>query len=357
MILYRYFAREVLYTMVTVSFIVLIISMGWRFSGYLNEAARGVLSSDILFLLMAYRLPGFLELIVPISFFLALMLAYGRMYVDSEMVILESCGLGPGRLVAVTLVLSLIVMTATATISVWLKPAGEHGVETLLAGQRNMTEFDTLAPGRFQTIRSGKRVTYTESLTGEGNLENVFINEFQGTSLLGPRDVSTVIAEFGETQVDPQGNRFLVLKNGTRYSGEPGQPGYQVIEYEEYGQLIQKEQASKRRKRLSAIPTLELLSAEDSPGIAELHWRMAMVLMIPVMGLMAIPLSRVNPRQGRFTKLIPGMFLCFVYVVSLSGAKAGVDRGDLPIEYGLWWIHGIFIVITAAIFKFTHLRL
>ena len=117
MILYRYFAREVLYTMVTVSFIVLIISMGWRFSGYLNEAARGVLSSDILFLLMAYRLPGFLELIVPISFFLALMLAYGRMYVDSEMVILESCGLGPGRLVAVTLVLSLIVMKIISTFS------------------------------------------------------------------------------------------------------------------------------------------------------------------------------------------------------------------------------------------------
>ncbi|MEX1237192.1 MAG: LptF/LptG family permease, partial [Pseudomonadales bacterium] len=85
MILFRYFAREIFTTMLAVAGVVLVISMGWRFSGYLSEAASGLITRDVLFLVMAYRLPGFLELIIPISFFLAIMLAYGRLYADSEM--------------------------------------------------------------------------------------------------------------------------------------------------------------------------------------------------------------------------------------------------------------------------------
>ena len=101
LILFRYFAKEVLVTMFAVACIVLVISVGWRFSGYLEQAAAGAMTKEVLFALMAYRLPGFLELILPISFFLSIMLAYGRMYVDSEMVVLESCGIGPSRLIGI----------------------------------------------------------------------------------------------------------------------------------------------------------------------------------------------------------------------------------------------------------------
>ena len=78
--------------MCMVAAIVLVISVGWRFSGYLNEAAAGLMSKEVLFVLMAYRLPGFLELIIPVSFFLAIMLTYGRLYVDHEMIVLQACG-------------------------------------------------------------------------------------------------------------------------------------------------------------------------------------------------------------------------------------------------------------------------
>ena len=149
-------------TTLVVTSVVLVIALGWRFSGYLNEAARGTLTKDVLFLIMAFRLPGFLELIIPVSFFLAIMLSYGRLYVDSEMIVLEACGMSQTRLVLMTLGMAALVMLLTAAISLWAKPYGERKVEQLFQGQMNLTEFDTLAPGRFQTLRSGKRVTYTE---------------------------------------------------------------------------------------------------------------------------------------------------------------------------------------------------
>lgn len=355
MILFRYFAREVFVTMLAVTSIVLVISMGWRFSGYLNEAASGLLSKDVLFLLMAYRLPGFLELIVPISFFLSIMLVYGRFHVDSEMVVLESCGMGPGRLIGTTLVLSFAVALFMAMVTLWMKPVGERQVEQLLAGQRNLTEFDTLAPGRFQSLRSGKRVTYAEDFTDEGELSRVFINEYKETNFYGPKNVNTVVSETGETQVDASGNRFLVLNDGYRYSGQPGKKNYQIIEYEEYGQLIEREVSEKRHRRQRAKDLDELLNSTDVKDIAELQWRASVILMIPLIALMAIPLSRVNPRQGRFTRLVPGMIICFLYVVSLISARSSLGRENLPIEAGLWWIHGIFIVVTYIIFRMDRL--
>jgi len=337
--------------MLAITLVVLVISMGWRFSGYLDQAAEGTLTEDILFLIMAYRLPGFLELILPISFFLSIMLTYGRMHADSEMVVLESTGMSPRRLVMMTMGLAFIVMLLTAMFSLWLKPAGEAEVEMLFADQRNLTEFDMLAPGRFQNLRSGKRVTYAEDIEDQGTMRGVFINETEGSNTRFDVTKSvTVKAQSGETLIDNGGNRFLVLKNGTRVTGRPGKLDFQTIEYEEYGQLIQKEQAEQRRRKRTAISTSTLLDEPTLRNVSEFHWRISIVLAVPLIGLMAIPLSKVNARQGRLSRLVPGMLLCFLYIVGLSAARSALERGQTPESAGLWWVHGISICIVVGLY-------
>ena len=270
---------------------------------------------------MAYRLPGFLELIIPVSYFLSIMLVHGRMHVDSEMIVLQACGMSTGRLIQMTLLTSLVVMVMTAMISLWLKPMGERQVEILLGDQSKLTEFDTLIPGRFQMLTSGKRVTYTEGLSDKGELEGVFINEYKEAAGNEPRQAVTVIADSGRTQVDGAGRRFLVLNNGRRYQGR------------------------------TAIPTSALFGATDASAVSELHWRVGVVLLIPVIALLAIPLARVNPRQGRFTRLVPAMILCFVYILTLSGARTALEKGAIPLDLGLWWIHGLALGTTFLMYR------
>lgn len=350
MILFRYFTRDVLVTTFVVTAIVLVISMGWRFSGYLDQAAAGAMKGDVLFALMAYRMPGFLELILPVSFFLAIMLVYGRLHVDNEMIVLQACGMSPGRLMRITLAMSVVVMLMTGAIALWIKPLGEQRVETLLQDQKNLTEFDTLVPGRFQTLSSGQRVTYTEQIAGPGELSAVFINEYRENRFdNSPRDAVTVIAETGKTQVDELGRRFLVLNDGKRYQGVPGRTAYRVIAYEEYGQLVETDTFVAIKRRSTAIPTRQLLGAADPASISEFQWRLSIILMIPVMALLAVPLSKVNPRQGRFTRLVPAMILCFLYVILLTGAKSGLERGNLSPAIGLWWVHGLFGLILVVL--------
>ncbi len=335
--------------MMVVTLVVLVISMGWRFSGYLNEAANGMLKPDILLLVMAWRLPGFLELILPISFFLAILLAYGRLYVDSEMVVLQACGMSAGRLLGITLMLAAIVMLVTGTVALWLKPLGESKVEQLLNSQQNLTEFDTLIPGRFQNLSSGERVTYTESLDEQGRLQELFIHEVDGRFDYGLKSGSTVRAETGETRLDEQGNRFLVLRDGVRYDGTPGDGRWRQISYKEYGQLIERRQSNIEYHRRSAVPTVELLFATDPQALSELQWRLSIILLVPIVAAMAIPLARVNPRQGRFTRLVPGMICCFLYVILLSAMRAAVEKQQVAPLPGLLVVHAIFLVFVVLL--------
>lgn len=351
MILFRYLAREVFGTMLVVTLVVLVISMGWRFSGYLEEAANGLLQADILLLVMAWRLPGFLELILPISFFLAILLAYGRLYVDSEMVVLQACGMSPARLMGLTLVLALIVMTATGVLSLWLKPLGEARVEQLFTRQQNLTEFDTLVPGRFQNLRSGERVTYTQQLADDGTLRDLFMHELEGRFDYGLQGGATIRADSGETRVDEHGNRFLVLRDGTRYDGRPGDEAWRVIQYEEYGQLIEREVTRQiEYHRRSAVPTAELLVRDGPQAISELQWRFSIIFLVPVVALMAVPLARVNPRQGRFTRLVPGLLFCFLYVISLSAMRAAVEKEQVSPQPGLLLVHVVFVALVVLLY-------
>ena len=121
----------------------------------MSDAATGALSGELIGWLLLYRLPGFLELILPISFFLAIMLAHGRLHVDNELQVLKSAGFGEGRLIGLTLIQGVFVMLLTSLIVFWLRPAAELGIQEVKASQKSMTEFDLLVPGRFQVLNSG----------------------------------------------------------------------------------------------------------------------------------------------------------------------------------------------------------
>ncbi|MGB2239761.1 MAG: LptF/LptG family permease, partial [Pseudomonadales bacterium] len=177
MILFRYLSREVFQAMAIIAFVVFMIAAGSRLARYLSDAASGALSGELVGWLLLYRLPGFLELILPISFFLAIMLAHGRLHVDHEIQVLSSAGFGESRLIRLTMVQALFVMALTALVVFWLRPAAETGIQQVRADQKSMTEFDLLIPGRFQALSSGERVTYVQSMTEDQRLGNIFITE------------------------------------------------------------------------------------------------------------------------------------------------------------------------------------
>ncbi|WP_369602205.1 LPS export ABC transporter permease LptF [Hahella sp. SMD15-11] len=351
----RYLFRQLFVTMLAVSGVLVLIFMSGRFIKYLGEVAAGKWAADIVLAIMAYRMPQFLELIIPLSLFMAILLSYGRMYIESEMVVLRASGMGPTDLVLKTFVTALPVMILVGWMSLWVTPQGMQKVDELFVEQSRKTEFDMLAPGRFQALRTGGRVTYTESLSEDRRvLSGVFISEKDPLR----NSLSVVVAKRGTQFIDPEtGSRFLILHEGQRYEGRPGEADYKVIEFREYGVKIADAPAEARQPRDEAIPTMELMQASDAKSVALLQWRLSIPLLVPIVTLLAIPLSRVNPRQGRYFKLLPAMLLYISYLGLLIFARKQIEKGRVPAELGMWWVHGLYLIIALWLLYSESLRL
>ena len=359
MIVFRYLSREVLVTLSAVSAVLLVIIMSGRFIKYLAQAAQGVLDPGVLFMIMGYRIPGFLQLILPLGLFLGFLLAYGRLYLDSEMTVLSATGVSQQRLTAYSLAPALIVALLVGWLSLGLAPQGVAGVVRILNQQDALTELDTLVPGRFQSIRDGSRVTYSQELSADrSELRGVFMSEKRfSTDGTSERGITVLVAESGRQEIQDDGSRYLILENGYRYDGEPGEADYRAIQYDTYGVLLPKPEVAIEANEREAIPTRDLFGSDDPVLQAELQWRLSLPLLVFVVTLLAVPLSKVNPRQGRFLKLLPAIFLYMAYLGLLIAARGALDKGRLPTGLGLWWVHGIFLAIGLLLLYWERLSL
>ena len=172
MIIFRYIARDLLGTTAAVCAVLMLVIISGRFVKYLAQAAAGMLDANILFAVIGYRLPGFLELILPLAFFLGILLVYGRLYVDSEMTVLYACGMSPNTLIAYTMAVAVLVAGVVAWLSFSVSPGGLAKAEALLSAQKSRGEFESLEGGKFYPLRGGRGVTYTESIDDDGNVAN-----------------------------------------------------------------------------------------------------------------------------------------------------------------------------------------
>ncbi len=345
MIIFRYLTREILITMAAVAGVLLLVIMGSRFIRYFANAAEGDIPATILGNLMLYHLPGFLELILPLAFFLGILLAYGQLYLNSEITVLVACGISPARLLQVSLLPATLVAVIVGLCSLWLTPAGALHNAVMLEEQRSQLDFSALAPGRFQDFGSG-RTAYTEGFSDDGSrMLEVFISERQRRSD-GTPETAVTRATSGYQTVDPDtGSRFLVLADGERYSVDPGRYEAERLEFESYAVRLSPGEEQRDLDTAEYAATLELLDDDSDHARAQLQWRLSLPLMVFILTLLAMPLSRVNPRQGRFAKLLPAIFLHVCYLSLLLAALDAIGRGTLPAVIGMWPIHLLFLLL------------
>jgi len=358
LIVFRYLSREVLLTLSAVSAVLLVIIMSGRFIKYLAQAASGALDPGSLFLIMGFRLPGFMQLILPLGLFLGILLSYGRLYLESEMTVLSATGMSQQRLLGMTMAPAALVALIVAWLSLSLAPQGANEFQLLLNKQDALTEFDTLEAGRFQSLSDGSRVTYTEELTNDRtHLSGVFITQKNLGRDAKDRNISVLLAEKGRQEVRPDGSRWLILDNGYRYDGNPGQADYRAIKYDTYGVLLPKPDVSNDVTDRDAIPTRNLIGNPEPRSVAELQWRIAFPFLVFIVTLIAVPLSRVNPRQGRFLKLLPAILLYMAYLSMLTWGRGLLEGGKIPLVLGLWWVHALFLIIGLGLMYWEPLRL
>ncbi|MFT0211881.1 LPS export ABC transporter permease LptF [Pseudomonas sp. F1_0610] len=359
MIVFRYLFREVVTTLTVVSGVLLVIIMSGRFIRFLAQAASGAMDPSIVLMIMGYRIPGFLQLILPLGLFLGILLSYGRLYLESEMTVLTATGMSQQKLFCYTLAPAVFLAAIVAFLALYLSPLGGTRVEQLLFQQDKMTEFDTLSPGRFQSIGDGSRVTYAESLSEDRNqLQNIFISE-RRNAIGGKKDagISLLVAKYGHQEIREDGQRYLILNDGYRYDGKPGEADYRIIKYETYGVLLPSPTGEFENDEVEAIATQELIKSDDPKMKIELYWRLSLILLVFIVTMLAVPLAKVNPRQGRFLKLLPAIFLYMTYLGLLIASRGALDKGKLALSLAFWPVHSVFLLLAVLLLYWDNLVL
>ena len=343
-ILGRYILREVVTAWLVVTGVLLVILLANQVAGVLERAAVNQFPQGVVLELIWLGTLQNLSILVPVGLLLGVVLSFGRLYHDSEMAAALACGVGPATVYVPIAALAVVVTGLLAWLTLVLAPQATERTLSLRSAALRAGQFAPIAAGKFRTFGGRSAVVYAEDVNPDGTLGNVFVERNRGAR------VEVAIADRARHTVTPDGmTHTITLYDGERFEGVPGSPEWRIVRFAEHVVPVQVPALADVVKNLDAQSSRTLYNSADLVERAELHWRVALPMMCIVLTLLAIPLSRLNPRQGRFARVWLAGLIYFVYANLISAGKVWLARDTVPEAIGLWWTHALVVLLALAV--------
>lgn len=337
----RYLLREVTLTFVAVTGVLLVVLLSNQFARVLGQASQNEFSAGVVATLIGLTTLQQLTVLVPIGLFLGIVLALGRLYHESEMTAMAACGVGNASIYRPILLLTLLVVAFLAVLSYRIVPNSYLRSQDLRAEAMRSAQFGALEPGRFRNFLGGDAVFYAERVNQQGELFGVFVERHVEDKL------EIAVAERAVQRGAGQADQMFVLFDGRRYEGVPGTRNWRVVEFKEHGIPIRMPDLKVRKDKPELKSTGSLLQSDKPADKAELGWRTAVPVMALVLMVLAVPLAKLRPRQGRFARVGLAVLAYFLYSNLLSAVRAWIQKDASGGQFGLWWVHLIPLLIAA----------
>lgn len=291
--------------------------------------------------IVGLNMPAMGLLMLPLSLYIGILLTFGRLYAESEITVMNATGIGNKFLIQAALYLAVITSGVAAFNSLYFSPWSQNKEAEIMDQLAADTSVELLQKGQFQRTPDGSAVVFIDDLKDK-KLTNVFIAQTVGQGSIRP---SVAFSDSGVAQELADGRQILKLYDGTRFEGIPTQLDYMQTDFDEYDALIGQREVKPKGRDFEALPTIELWNNPDRRARAELHWRISLIICIPLLTLVVIPLSKVNPRQGRFAKMGPAILFYLAYFMSISAAKSAIEDGKISEVIGMWPMNiGLLVV-------------
>lgn len=311
----------------------------------LSEAVSGAIAVDGVLALLGFSALNYLPVLLSISLFISILLTLTRCYRDSEMGVWFCTGVGLTRWIRPVMWYALPVLLLIALLSMVLSPWALQKADEFKNRLESRDDVAAATPGMFRESKQADRVYFIENVNpGSSRVGNVFVQSVQNGKL------GTMVARQGLQESLPNGDRFLVLLNGTRYEGTPGLRDYNIVEFERYAIRIDSAPVKQAQPWARTMSTPELWRNPTTWNLAELEWRIGLPISAAILALLAIPLSYVNPRAGRSLNLVLAIVLYMFYSNMISVTNTWVGQGKLSPGVGLWSIHAAMLSVTLLLF-------
>jgi lipopolysaccharide export system permease protein len=318
-----------------------VILLSNQLARVLSQAAANDFPREVVFSLIGLTSAGYLTVIVPIGFFLSIMLALGRLYHESEMAAIQSCGIGPAGLFRPIVVLGAVIAALLVWLSFWGIPGAAARAQQIRTQALREAQFGLLEAGRFRTFGGGAVVFYAERVDENGVLHNVNVYVDRTDEQKKEGKLEVWVAKRAEQRGAGQAEQTFILYEGERYEGVPGDGEFRVIRFSEGGIPIRLGELNGAGTKVQMKPTRELLRSDRPQDRAELQWRISTPLLAMILMLLAVPLARLRPRQGRFGRIGIAILAYFLYSQLLAAARTWVETQVVPQFVGIWWVHAV----------------
>jgi lipopolysaccharide export system permease protein len=306
----------------------------------LGNAASGTANPKDALVLIGLGMINYLPILLTASVFVAILMVLTRWYKDSEMVIWQSAGISLLKILRPILNFTAPIAVAIAVLSIFASPWASEKSATIKQRFQQRDDISMLAPGQFRESSGNNRVFFIESMNPETDvIKNVFVTDF------GKERQLVAVAKEGFIQNLQTGEKQLILETGRRYEGTPGNTDFRITEFDKYTVKLEDKVVDPIINGPRTLPAWVLIQDLNKAHLGEILWRIGLPLMVFVFAIIAIPLSYMDPRKGRYTALIMAVLLYFTYSNLLKLMQAWVSTGKLSFSIGWWLLHVVIALI------------
>ncbi|MGU3524135.1 LPS export ABC transporter permease LptF [Enterobacteriaceae bacterium C23F] len=345
MIIIRYLVRETLKSQLAILFILLLIFFCQKLVRILGAAVDGDIPTNLVLSLLGLGVPEMAQLILPLSLFLGLLMTLGKLYTESEITVMHACGLSKAVLVKAAMILALFTAIVAAVNVMWAGPWSSRHQDKVLAEAKANPGMAALAQGQFTQATDGNSVLFIEKVSGS-QFHDVFMAQIRTKGNARP---SVVVADSGHLSQQKDGSQVVNLNKGTRFEGTAMLRDFRITDFNDYQAIIGHQAVALDPNDTEQMGMSALWHADTPQASAELHWRLTLIATVFIMALMVVPLSVVNPRQGRVLSMLPAMLLYLVFFLVQTSLKSNGGKGKIDPTLWMWGINVLYFALAVVL--------
>lgn len=342
MIIDHYLRREISVPFLAVSGVLISIFVTYALTRFLMDVNASLLAPSDLFQLTMLKSLISLEVLLPLSLYLAVLMGLGRLHSDSEVYAMRASGISEMRVLRPIISVAALLAVFIGLFSIFVRPWAYAESYEIKARVEAASEVDRVRGARFYNFVDSGRTVFVKTVAGKGRrLEEIFIRSG------GAEDLQVITAASGELlHLARPEHHQLILKDANVYKRTGEGPDV----FAELGSLslwLPAGQPDPVGYKTKSSGTFELLESRDNDDRAELQWRTSTPFSALLLALLAIPLSRSRPRQGRYARILLAMIIYAIYFNMLDVSRTWVEQGSA--RY-IWWAPGVLALLVTLLY-------
>ena len=336
-ILDRMIAKDLMKTVFAVLSVIVVIIVSRKFIKVLTLAIEGLISNETVLNILGLNTVLAMTAFLPAAVFIAILIVLGRMYRDQEMAAVASAGGGAGAIYRAVFLLVFPLAMLAASLSFITAPWAEAEIRALIHEDRKEADVRGLVAGQFKEYGHGDLVFYTQDIEKSGRMRDVFVQSRESGTL------GIINAKYGWLK-NLSGGLYLVLEQGERILGLPGEMNFIIENFTEYAIRIEKKTSVLMTLR-DGVSSGALWQSNNVLDTAELQLRLSIPLGVIFLAFLAVPLAKLSPRGGVYGSLAIAFAIYFVYGNLKRVIHSWVVNGVLPISFGYFAVYLLLILL------------